>query len=190
MFKGFLDKAKGAIEKIDVKSTLDTAKAATSEHLSSAKSKASELLDNSIPHIKELANKAKCATGFHAGSFQKVEGKPECYREKICPNCLELITEQKHQFPEVSSVDYDDYGSCKKTLKCLHCTHEKYVHDHYGFSPVGTNGYCEQIEKCTRCKEERNTHTKVHSWMKRGNNEDGTVNYECLNCGSVEQRKY
>ena len=182
MFKGFFDKTKDAIDKIDVKNTFDAAMAGTSEHLSSAKAKASELLDNTLPQIKELANKAKCAAGFHAGVLQKVEGKPECYKEKICPNCSELINESKHQYPDLKSLDYDEYGSCKKTLRCLHCQFEKYKIDHHGFSHVGFNGKCEEIEKCARCNEEKTSFLSVHEWVKVGINGHCEEIEKCARC--------
>ncbi len=48
--------------------------------------------------IKDVALSAKCMTGWHAGEYSHIEGEPECYLGKICPDCGEYITKFNHKF--------------------------------------------------------------------------------------------
>ena len=40
--------------------------------------------------LKKVGVAAKCGVGWHAGDYERVEGKPECFMAKTCPDCRQL----------------------------------------------------------------------------------------------------
>lgn len=141
--------------------------------------------------LMDVAKKAKCATGFHGGKFEHIPGAPGCSFEKDCPDCFEYITEQRHKYPEINSVDYDSYDSCEKTAVCEYCENQltRVQHD---FVSRGTNGHCEGVEKCSRCGEEKLSGKLFHQWdgyPKKGYGPKGDkFLYRCQICRHEELR--
>jgi len=138
--------------------------------------------------IKSLAIKAKCATGFHSGTFERVNGKPECYFEKTCPDCNKLVTTHKHAFPD--TVDYDNHHSCTKTYTCAHCKIERREEKHEQYKEISKDSYCRWKERCVRCGHER-LGQEDHDWTKAagGTYEDQHEKYFCSRCHKEETRR-
>lgn len=139
--------------------------------------------------VKNIAMKAKCGLGFHAGDFAKVDGRPECYREKTCPDCAELLKKEVHAYPAAWENAAYDYGSnlkCAKKQACIHCAKVETRQVHEGFTRVGVNARCRTVEACVRCGEEK-LGDEEHSFQLQGRQGDDFL-LQCGNCG-VQQRK-
>lgn len=140
-----------------------------------------------LDKVKEVATKAKCATGFHAGDFTQVAGKPKCHLEKTCPDCNKHIEHFAHEI--INSEQYDQPSSCVITSKCKHCEFTRSKEVHESFYTVGKDSYCRIKERCSRCG-----HTRIgredHTWVKMtGNYSDETEKYSCASCNKEEIRK-
>ncbi|MBF4558930.1 MULTISPECIES: hypothetical protein [Pseudomonas] len=133
--------------------------------------------------IKELALKAKCATGFHAGNFVKVANGPACHFEKTCPDCYEHVTKKEHRY---GNGVYTEFSSCEKSWACEYCDHVKKKIEHEGYRDAGMDDNCRVKEECTRCR-----HTKVekenHSWHEASRTED-TIVLWCVRCKKEKTR--
>jgi hypothetical protein len=136
--------------------------------------------------VKAAAIKAKCATGFHAGEYAAIEGKPECHFEKTCPDCNKYLTLFKHQF--YAEPEYEKAGSCIKAVKCEFCDHIHRETDHVEYTVVGQDDYCRTKERCVRCSHEKVGDAK-HSWVRLYDGENETVIYMCSRCDKKESRK-
>lgn len=99
--------------------------------------------------IKNIATKVKCATGFHAGTFTHIDGKPECFFEKTCPDCNKYVTKKNHKYS--GWEDYKNPRSCFKEHHCIHCDHKDTKEFHQGYIKKGHDDYCTIIEECRRC---------------------------------------
>lgn len=132
--------------------------------------------------LKCLATKAKCLTGFHAGSFKPIEGKPECHVEKTCPDCGEYITSYQHRFADWLYV-YMDF--CDQERVCNLCgTREQRKEHHYQVVGIDDRSY-EQLQ-CNRCNERQQGHEK-HSWGGWSKQGDKAIRI-CSRCGAGESR--
>jgi len=147
-------------------------------------------LDKVTNKVTELAKKAKCATGFHAGTFVPINGQPKCHKEKTCPDCGNHVTAIEHKFPDWKSVEYKEYRSCLKKRKCEYCQHEERKEIHEGFENTWKkDDYCFEIEICTRCEHKKRGSEK-HIWEKKiGNYDDDTVTEYCIDCRKERTRK-
>lgn len=133
--------------------------------------------------VKELAIKAKCATGFHAGTFVRVSGAPECHYEKVCPDCYEHLEQKQHSYGD--SV-YLNHGSCMKTSLCVHCDaiKEKVVHEAY--RNLGVDDYCNVKEECVRCHDVK-VKKKEHLWSEDRRDEH-SIHESCRRCHEKRSR--
>jgi hypothetical protein len=131
--------------------------------------------------VKELALKAKCGVGMHAGEYSLATIGPACLLEKTCPDCFEYLTKNSHSYGEDS---YKDDHSCIRVRYCKHCNHEDSKTQHAGFSAIGRDDFCKVQEECNRCgflqakKEDHNmvevSRSETHKTM------------ECANCNKRE----
>jgi hypothetical protein len=133
--------------------------------------------------IKSAAVSAKCMTGFHAGIFYKIPGKPDCYLEKTCPDCNKYLTEIQHKF---SNWVYLDDNSCDATRKCHHCEiiENSIIHKWYT-----TKEQCQITKCCDRCGYKelgRMEHGPWYGGVCIGN---GMQIFQCSGCGETEKRK-
>jgi hypothetical protein len=133
--------------------------------------------------VKELAVKAKCATGFHAGKFVRVPDAPECHYEKTCPDCYEHLNDFRHAY---GPSEYVESWTCKQISVCKHCEEkkEKVVHEHY--EKVEVDDYCNVKERCIRCRDER-VAKKEHSWYESGR-DDHAFHETCSRCRETRTR--
>jgi len=132
--------------------------------------------------VKSVALSAKCMTGWHAGTYTHIEGKPECYLEKTCPDCNEYVTTKKHKFSE---WEYLGYGKCDSRHECIHCgyTEDKVRHD---YEEQGKDGNCKIIEVCTRCGDRELGRAK-HNWINiAGYEVKAGGKRKCRDCGIME----
>lgn len=141
--------------------------------------------------IKKVAIKAKCGIGFHGGVFRTPDGKPACHLEKTCPDCMELITERRHEYEHdwnSAPFDYSSQIKCTRAQGCIHCgeVQKKEVHEEY--RKLGVNARCQIVKACTRCGHEK-TEGYEHSFIRDGI-EDGKIVMKCTNCGTTEKRNY
>lgn len=130
--------------------------------------------------IKELAVKAKCATGFHSGEFTPIVGKPECNLGKTCPDCNEYIKEIQHKYHPWD--DYKQSKSCIKERKCKHCEYINKKTIHEGYQQKKIDDRCNVIMSCVRCGDLRKD-GKSHSWHKHS----GSLGTSCVRC---DQKKH
>lgn len=137
--------------------------------------------------LKNMASKAKCATGFHSGKFTQINGEPECFYEKTCPDCDKYLTKKTHKYSNWN--DYKKPRNCFKDRECIYCDHTETKEFHAGYRQKGKDDYCTIIEECGRCG-----HTKKgreeHMWVKMpGNYEDEHVRFSCASCNKEKMRR-
>ena len=111
--------------------------------------------------VKSVALSAKCATGWHAGDWQKTAGGPECSMGKTCPDCHTYVTTNKHSYTEWKKINY---SNCNSVRECKHCgsTEEKIVHE---YENNGKDDNCRLISKCRDCGSIE-TGREDHEWVK------------------------
>lgn len=136
--------------------------------------------------IKNLATKAKCAAGFHSGTYTHIKGEPECHIEMTCSDCGKHITKKDHKYTDWE--DYKEYLSCFKERHCIHCNHKQKKEFHEGYAEVDQDDYCTMIEECKRCGH-RKKGREAHIWVKiPGSYDDEYVRYSCARCNKEERR--
>lgn len=141
--------------------------------------------------VKKLATKAKCGVGFHGGTFSTPEGKPGCYFEKTCPDCMELIIKRHHEYPltwENAKFDFSSHLRCMRTQQCIHCgdVEKREIHERY--QKVGVNAHCQAVLSCERCGHEK-LGDYEHSFTRDGT-DNGMIVMKCMRCGARETRRY
>lgn len=137
--------------------------------------------------IKNIAVKAKCAVGFHAGEFKHIPGEPACHYGKTCSDCNKFVTLFKHKFQD--NVDYVNSDSCTKQYRCSHCDFFKETTEHEGYTKTSKDSYCKWKLQCTRCKHEKAGEID-HYWLRDpGSYDDENEQYTCYHCNKKEIRK-
>lgn len=141
--------------------------------------------------IKKITIKTKCGVGLHGGSFSTPDGKPKCYSEKTCPNCMKLLTKKNHDYEfdwKEAPFDYSSKIKCTRVQKCVHCEEvaKKVVHDEYRV--LGVDAKCEVIHACIMCGHEK-TDGYEHDFV-RDRVQDDKIIIKCINCGAEEARNY
>lgn len=116
--------------------------------------------------VKSVATSAKCATGWHAGSWEHDIGNPECHKKKVCPDCNKLVKTKKHQF---SSWEKQSYSTCNSNRTCNHCGHIE-AEIRHDYNPIGKDENCHIIEKCKDCGDKK-TGRADHEWVTLFNHE-------------------
>lgn len=136
--------------------------------------------------VKSMAMKAKCATGFHAGSFTSIHGEPKCRLEKTCPDCFEHVTKTSHKYGDWEN--YKRHGSCTKERHCVYCDEVDTKVIHEGYVRKGLDDYCTVIEECSRCGD-RKKGKEEHMWHKNpGKYEDDHIVETCVRCHKERTR--
>ena len=130
--------------------------------------------------VKSVALSAKCSTGWHAGNWSHIPGKPECFMEKTCPDCNKHVTTKKHSYGDWRKIDY---SSCDSVRECKHCgsTEQQIIHD---YENHGKDENCRLIKKC-RCCGVQEVGREDHEWIKLFDNElkiEGQR--KCRRCGA------
>lgn len=132
--------------------------------------------------VKSVALSAKCSTGWHAGEWSHVSGKPQCFVEKTCPDCHKHVTTNKHTFGEWRRIDY---SSCNSVRECTHCSssEQKIIHE---YQNNGKDENCRIIEKCQHCGGQRMGRTD-HEWIKIFDHEVKVGgSRKCKRCGATD----
>lgn len=135
--------------------------------------------------LKSVAMTAKCLTGWHAGVYTPIEGKPECNLEKICPDCDSYVTKKKHTFSIWRYTNNINSDPCDSIRDCVHCgfQEEKIIHE---YKKNGKDSSCRIIEKCTRCKDEK-LGSESHDWISLfGHDLKAGGKRKCKDCGNFE----
>lgn len=110
--------------------------------------------------VKSVAISAKCMTGWHAGDYKHIDGKPLCFLGKTCPDCGEYVTKNNHTYNE---WQYKNYNSCDAIRECVHCgSIESSVRHNY--ERQGKDSNCRVIEVCKRCNDKKLGSTD-HNWV-------------------------
>lgn len=135
--------------------------------------------------VKSIASSAKCMTGWHAGEYSHIAGKPECHLEKTCPDCNEYVTKKKHKFTEWRYTNNSFSEPCDSVRTCVHCEDQetKIIHQ---YEKNGKDSSCRVVEKCKRCGHEQ-LGSVSHNWVSIVGHEvkiDGKR--KCRDCGTVE----
>lgn len=134
--------------------------------------------------IKELALKAKCGVGMHAGDYAKAVNGPACLLEKTCPDCFEHVTKHKHEHGEFS---YKNHHTCTMIRNCVHCNHEDSKVKHEDFVDMGRDDFCKVQEKCTRCGFTQVK--KEDHYMTEVSRNDTHKTLSCIRCNKRETQK-
>lgn len=135
--------------------------------------------------VKSAATSAKCLTGWHAGDYSPISGKPHCNVEKTCPDCNKYITAIKHKFNEWQYINSVHSHKCDSFRSCIHCDVQetKRLHE---FKEKGKNSSCRIIEQCSVCHEEQLGRTS-HNWTQlMGRDLKIQGKRKCRDCGTVE----
>jgi len=110
--------------------------------------------------VKDAALFAKCLTGWHAGEYTHIEGKPLCFFGKTCPDCGEYVTKKNHKFSE---WQYKTYSNCDSERECVYCgLLESSVQHNY--ERQGKDSQCRIIEDCRRCGDKKYS-GEEHNWI-------------------------
>jgi hypothetical protein len=112
-------------------------------------------------NVKKVALSAKCLTGWHAGTYEPIEGREKCKLAKTCPDCGEYVTKTVHEYGEWT---YLEYNSCQAQKECIYCQDLKRETVH-NYKRRGKNQSCGIIEICERCNDEKVGATE-HNWIK------------------------
>lgn len=130
--------------------------------------------------LKDVALSAKCATGWHAGDWRHIPGRPECSFEKTCPDCHKHVTTKKHVYNDWRKINY---STCNSVRECIHCgsTEENVIHE---FENHGKDEHCHLIRKCRDCGvKERGR--EDHEWIKLFDHElKSGGQRKCRRCGA------
>ena len=132
--------------------------------------------------VKKVAIATKCATGWHAGEWSPIPGKPKCQVEKTCPDCNKHVTSTKHNYGDWR---YVDYLSCNSIRECVYCgsLEQKVIHQ---YIKAGKDGNCRIIEKCSRCGDQQ-LGREDHNWIKLFDHEVRVGGKrKCKDCGKFE----
>lgn len=135
--------------------------------------------------VKSVANSAKCMTGWHAGEYSHISGKPECHLEKTCPDCNEYVTKKKHKFSDWKYTNNSSSKPCDSIRDCIHCDIQetKEIHQH---EKNGKDSNCRVIEKCKRCGDEQ-LGSESHNWISiMGHEVKVQGQKKCKDCGTVK----
>ena len=133
--------------------------------------------------LKKVGVAAKCGVGWHAGDYERVEGKPECFMAKTCPDCRQYVTKNDHTFGD---WQYQEYGNCRQFCSCIHCGYQKteVIHD---FEEHGKNEECRIIEICRVCNHKELGRAQ-HNWIQIPfTNKDVSIKGQkkCGDCGFI-----
>jgi len=128
--------------------------------------------------VKKVAVMAKCTTGWHAGEYEHIEGKPKCFLGKKCTDCGKYVTTKKHSFSEYT---YKHFDKCDQTRKCIHC---KFVENeiNHSYEEHGKDGDCKIIKICSRCGG-KVIGKENHRW-KNGSGDKKM----CLDCNKIVEK--
>tara|TARA_R110000851_G_scaffold332161_1_gene507592 strand:+ start:1461 stop:1889 length:429 start_codon:yes stop_codon:yes gene_type:complete len=136
--------------------------------------------------IKSAAISAKCLTGWHAGNYKPIEGKPQCNVEKTCPDCNKYVTAIKHKFNDWQYINSTSSHRCDSFRSCVHCDAQETKRIHK-FEERGKDSSCRVIEKCSNCFEERSGGT-THNWAQiMGRELKVQGKRKCQDCGIIEE---
>lgn len=111
-------------------------------------------------NVKSIAIKAKCTVGWHEGEYKHIDGKPECFLGKTCPDCNKWVTEERHEF---SDWEYLTYNSCNTVESCIHCKLQRTGVEH-NYQKEGKDSNCHIVEVCLRCKDKKIGRAE-HNWI-------------------------
>ena len=97
---------------------------------------------------------------IHAGDWHQVSGKPECFRQKTCPDCHKTVTKSQHEYSKWRKVNY---STCDSVRECIHCNHveQDIVHS---YEIAGKDSNCRIIHRCSNCGHEKLGETD-HEWL-------------------------
>lgn len=131
--------------------------------------------------IKKAAVTAKCATGWHAGTYTPVSGEPKCHLEKTCPDCGKHLTTTKHNYTDWR---YISSGKCDMERTCTYCNKKEFKVKH-DYRVIGKDKECHVIESCTRCKAEKTGFLVRHDYEEIGHEDifSCRVIEKCRDCG-------
>ncbi|WP_273213012.1 hypothetical protein [Helicobacter rodentium] len=138
---------------------------------------AGETLEAAAKITKEKAVAAKCATGFHAGDWKNIEGKPLCYFQKTCPDCYKELEKWEHKFED---GEYARDGSCEYIEKCNHCGKLQHSIKHI-YKIHRTQNYCVSTKQCSRCGKEITIYS--HRYERLTNEQ-----VQCCICGEIKSK--
>jgi len=134
--------------------------------------------------VKSVANSAKCMTGWHAGEYTSISGKPECHMEKTCPDCNEYVTKKKHKYSNWKYTNNSYSQPCDSIRDCIHCDlqESKVIHE---YEKNGKDSNCRIIEKCKRCGDKK-TGSASHNWVSLMGHEIKVEGQKkCRDCGAT-----
>ena len=135
-----------------------------------------------LKSTKKFAMTAKCKTGWHAGHYKSIEGKPKCQLAKTCPDCDEYITKINHKY---NNWDYVKAFNCTQVRACVHCDRED-QRIHHNHLVTGTNDHCDELLECSRCDNKKKG-SKRHQWDSWSREGDRMVR-GCQKCGAGETK--
>lgn len=130
--------------------------------------------------VKSVALSAKCLTGWHAGNWSHIQGKPKCFMEKTCPDCSKHVTTKKHSFGEWRKINY---STCDSVRECEYCgsVEQKIMHD---YENNGKDENCRLIKKCRSCGA-KEIGREDHEWLTIFDNEVKVGGKrKCKRCGA------
>jgi hypothetical protein len=134
--------------------------------------------------VKNVATSAKCMTGFHAGEYKPIKGKPKCNLEKTCPDCDKYLTKTQHKYTDWEYIKED---KCDSKKECVYCQFEEKKVRHQW---VNRTNRCKVYKNCKRCKKQEFVHEKHGPWTAGVAHPDGMQTFICSGCGKTEERKF
>jgi hypothetical protein len=137
--------------------------------------------------VKKAATSAKCMTGFHAGEYQPIAGKPECEMENTCPDCHTHLTKTEHKY---SNWEYIKDNQCDSKRNCIHCMIEESMVRHQSWNREKSNQNCQIHKECERCNTRELGATEHGPWFAGVAHGDGTQTFTCGGCGKNERRAF
>jgi len=131
--------------------------------------------------VKNIANSAKCASGWHAGDYSHRSRKPKCHMEKTCPDCGKHVTKEVHKYGDWKYPT----STCDAKRVCIHCGHDEFKVIH-NYERVRKDSNCRIIEQCNRCHDEKIGRAE-HEWITLFGREMKTTDKKrkCKNCGEL-----
>ena len=134
--------------------------------------------------VKSVAVSAKCMTGWHAGDYEHIKGKPLCHMGKTCPDCKKYVTTMKHEYNDWKYLTYD---KCDSVKECIHCGHKESEVRHT-FEENGKDSNCKVIKICSRCNLKEVGGAR-HEWITipfTNHEIKAKGKRKCKDCGYVE----
>jgi len=128
--------------------------------------------------VKSVAMSAKCMTGWHAGEYTSIEGKPKCNLEKTCPDCNKYMTKISHK---MSSWNYLFDRKCDAVCHCIHCNFEV-IEVRHNYHEVRQGTECRYIDTCDRCGDMKQSKIR-HNYEERGKDSNCRIIEVCKDCG-------